>query len=128
MTGDTQTPGQLSGRIGEEATARLLEQRGWRILARNFRRRFGEIDIVARQGDTLIFVEVKTRSSLRFGAPAEAVDARKRRRLSKTALDYMMRSHLTDLNARFDVASVLLDDQGRIARIELLENAFDFTG
>ena len=123
MKGDTQTP----GRLGEEATARLLEQRGWRILARNFRRRFGEIDIVARQGETLVFVEVKTRSSARFGAPAEAVDARKRRRLSKTALDYMMRTHLTGVSARFDVASVLLDGQGRVARIELLENAFDFT-
>lgn len=123
MKGDTQTP----GRMGEEAAARFLEQRGWRILARNVRRRFGEIDIVALQGATVVFVEVKTRSSLRFGAPAEAVDARKRRRLSKTALDYLTREHLLGAPARFDVASVLLDGRGRVARIELLENAFDFT-
>ena len=123
MKGDTQTP----GRLGEEAAARFLEQRGWRILTRNFRTRFGEIDIVARDGATLVFVEVKTRSSARFGAPAEAVDTTKRRRLSKTALHYMMREHLIGVPARFDVASVFLDGQGQVARIEILENAFDFT-
>ena len=119
------TDKQAAGRAGEEAAVRFLEARGYRILARNFRRAYGEVDIVARLGPVLVFAEVKARASLRFGAPAEAVTATKRRRLSKIALTYMMRHGLSECPARFDVIAVLLDRTGRVRRIEQIENAFE---
>ena len=73
----------------------------------------------------LVFVEVKTRSSARFGAPAEAVTLTKQRRLSKIALDYMMQAGLGECTARFDVLAVLLDSRGLVVGIEQIENAFD---
>ncbi len=118
--------GLAAGRSGEEAAVRHLQKRGYRILARNFRRAFAEVDIIARHNEILVFVEVKTRSSLRFGAPAEAVHPSKQRRLSKIALDYMMQEELDGQCARFDVVSVLLDSHGMIEHIEIFENAFDF--
>lgn len=124
-SGAGKTGKQAVGRAGEEAAVRFLEARGYRILARNFRRAYGEVDIVAQEGEVLVFVEVKARSSTRFGAPAEAVTATKRRRLSKIALTYMMRHALTECPARFDVIAVLLDKNGRVRRIEQIENAFE---
>lgn len=118
--------GLSAGRSGEEAAARLLQKRGYRILVRNFRKAFAEVDIIARHKEVLVFIEVKTRSSLRYGAPVEAVHAEKQRRLSKIALDYMMQEGLHDQCARFDVVSVLLDRQGEVKHIEVFENAFDF--
>lgn len=113
------------GRIGEEAAAHHLKRQGYRILARNYRTGFAEVDLIVRRGTTLVFVEVKTRSSLRFGAPAEAISMEKQRRLSKAALDYMLQHNLEGHEARFDVVSVLLDTAGGPVRIEVLENAFD---
>ncbi len=113
------------GRIGEEAAARHLEKQGYRILTRNYRTSFAEVDIIARQGATLVFVEVKTRSSLRFGAPVEAVSLEKRHRLSKIAQDYMLQEGLEKHDARFDVVSVLLNREGAVLQIDILENAFD---
>lgn len=113
------------GRIGEEAAALHLKRQGYRILARNYRTGFADVDLIARRGTTLVFVEVKTRSSLRFGAPVEAVSTEKQRRLSKVALDYMLQHSLEGHEARFDVVSVLLDRAGSLVRIEVLENAFD---
>ena len=103
-----------------------LQKRGYRILARNFRKAYAEVDIIARHRETLVFIEVKTRSSLQFGTPAEAVHAVKQRRLSKIALDYMMQEGFDNQCARFDVVSVLLDSTGAATHIEILENAFDF--
>lgn len=80
---------QALGQRGEDAAAGLLQARGYRILARNFRCRWGEIDIVAEEGGYLVFVEVKTRSGRGFGAPAEAVDPRKRQRLRRVAERYL---------------------------------------
>ena len=113
------------GQAGEDAAARHLEAQGYRILARNFRRTFAELDIVAQKEGLLVFVEVKTRSSARFGAPAEAVTLTKQRRLSKIALDYMMQAGLGECTARFDVLAVLLDSRGLVVGIEQIENAFD---
>ena len=113
------------GQAGEDAAARHLEAQGYRILARNFRRTFAELDIVAQKEGLLVFVEVKTRSSARFGAPAEAVTLTKQRRLSKIALDYMMQAGLGECAARFDVLAVLLDSRGLVVGIEQIENAFD---
>ncbi len=113
------------GQAGEDAAARHLEAQGYRILARNFRRTFAELDIVAQKEGLLVFVEVKARSSARFGAPAEAVTLTKQRRLSKIALDYMMQAGLGECTARFDVLAVLLDSRGLVVGIEQIENAFD---
>lgn len=103
-----------------------LQKQGYQILVRNFRKAFAEVDIIARQGETLVFIEVKARTSLRFGVPAEAVHADKQRRLSKIALHYMMQEGLGNCSARFDVVSVLLNHNGVVERIELFENAFDY--
>lgn len=94
-------------RGGEEAAAAWARAKGWRILHRNYRCRLGEIDLVARDGDTVVFVEVKARASLRFGLPAEAVDARKRARLVRVARHFLAVHGLEDAPCRFDVAEVL---------------------
>jgi putative endonuclease len=105
------------GRHGEELAARHLEAAGLRILARNWRCREGELDIVARDGDLLVFVEVKTRSSLAFGAPAEAVDRVKSARIRHLALRWIM-AQRDEPGARFweavrfDVVSVVRGRDG----------------
>lgn len=117
-------PQRSIGGSGEDIAAAFLQGLGYVILTRNYRKRFGEIDIVAEEGDTLVFVEVKTRSSGAFGSPLEAVDARKQRRMARAALDYLSRRKLHGRAARFDVVAVLLQPQGR-PRIEHVRNAFD---
>ena len=102
---------------------RELERRGYAILARRYRRRGGEVDIVARQGPTIVFVEVKTRDSREFGTGVESVTALKRRRMADVALDYLVRHRLTSSACRFDVVSIELTDTGPM--LELFPNAFD---
>lgn len=94
------------GTQGEAAAARYLEERGYAILARNYRKRSGEVDIVAQKDGILAFIEVKTRSSSRFGSPAEAVGTGKRRRICSAALHYISENNAADLPARFDVIEV----------------------
>ena len=112
----------LLGEAGESAACAELERRGYAILARRFRCRGGELDIVAKDGPTLVFVEVKTRTSLRFGSAAEAVTRPKQRRMVRLALEYMARHHLTDCPCRFDVVSIHMD--GARAAIDVFQNAF----
>lgn len=112
------------GKEGEELAANHLKNLGFSILARNYRQKSGEIDIIARDGDCLVFVEVKTRKSLRFGQPFEAVTTKKQAQLSRVALDYLSRNELLDQPARFDVISILLPDNGK-ANIEHLSNCFE---
>ena len=103
-----------------EADARVfLTQKGAKILEANYRRPTGEIDIIARLGKTLLFVEVKRRSSLRYGRPAEAVDRQKQAHILRTAQLYLQENRLGDVPVRFDVIEVL---PGQIRHIE---NAFD---
>ena len=111
------------GKTGEDLACAELEKRGYAIIARRYRRRVGEIDIIARDGPTLVFVEVKTRDGRAFGEAAEAVTALKRRRMTQLALDYMTREHLSNCPCRFDVVSIHVD-AGRPA-IEVFQNAFD---
>ena len=113
------------GKLGEDLAVRELERRGYAILARRYRRRGGELDIVARDGATLVFVEVKTRDGDAFGDGHEAVTARKQRRMTQTAIDYMMRHRLTGVPCRFDVVTIRVDE-GRPS-IEVVPNAFDAT-
>jgi putative endonuclease len=92
-------------------------------VARRYRQRGGEIDIIARDGATLVFVEVKTRDGHAFGDAAEAITRWKRRRMARTALDYMMRHHISECPCRFDVVSIHVDTG--VPAIEVFQNAFD---
>ena len=112
------------GARGEDEAARFLKKQGYRILERNFRSRLGEIDIVARDGDTLVFVEVKTRSGDSFGSPKDAIGKNKMRRITRGSMDYLRtRRKSGDVPARFDVVSVELKD-GRFST-EHIKDAFD---
>ena len=112
------------GQQGEEAAAKHLLSLGYIILERRFRTRAGEIDLVARDGDTLVFVEVKARTSLVCGRPAEAVDGRKRGRIARTASLYLARRGGGEGPCRFDVVEVLIEP-GFPPRVRLIRNAFE---
>ena len=115
--------GRDSGRIGEDLAHRYLRSRGCTIVARNYRTRSGsgEIDLVAWDGDVLVFVEVKTRASAAFGAPEAAVDIEKRDRLERAARDYARRANVAWGKTRFDIVSIVLHDR---PEIEWIRNAF----
>ncbi len=110
------------GREGEIAAQEFLKRRGYRILATNYRCRFGEIDIVSERDGTVVFVEVKARSSDRFGLPAEAVTRSKQVRLYRLAQEFLLRHNLENVPVRFDVLS--LTRTGGNMEIEHLEGAF----
>jgi putative endonuclease len=111
------------GKSGEDLACRELERRGYAIVARRFRVRSGELDIIARDGAVLVFVEVKTRSGRRFGEAAEAVTFAKQRRMALLANEYLLRHRMSDCPCRFDVVSVNVGTEG--ADVELIQNAFD---
>jgi putative endonuclease len=113
----------MLGRIGEDLACRELERRGYAIVARRYRRRGGELDIIARDGVTTVFVEVKARGSGDFGTAAEAVTYLKRRRMADLAMDYLARHRLVDRPCRFDVVSIQIESGRPI--IEVYQNAFD---
>lgn len=113
---------------GEAIAARFLEARGLRIVARNLRSRLGELDIVARDGAVLVFVEVKTRLGTRGDPPQAAVGGRKQARLARLALDYLAREWLRELACRFDVVAVTLDPDGGPPRVEYFPGAFAADG
>lgn len=106
---------QALGLRGEEVARRTLEEAGLTVLERRYRRRFGEIDIVARCGELIVFVEVKTRSGAIHGAPAHAVTPLKQRRLSRVAAAYLQQRRLAHRPCRFDVVEVTRDHRGRLA-------------
>ena len=112
------------GRRGEDAAERHLVSAGYRILERRYRTRFAEIDLIAEDGDTLVFIEVKTRSSLSFGRPAEAVDGRKRARIAGAASVYLARRAALDRACRFDVVEVL-ETEGAPLRVRVIRDAFE---
>jgi putative endonuclease len=115
---------QSLGQLGENLAVRELESRGYAILERRYRTRHGEIDIVATDGPTLVFVEVKARVTAEFGTAAEAVTPRKQRRLAAMAVDYLARHHVVQTPCRFDV--VAIDDaEAPVPRITVYQNAFD---
>ena len=114
---------QVVGTLGEQAAAATLVEQGYSILHRNYRCRGGELDIVCEKNGVLVFCEVKTRTSARFGLPEEAVTIAKRRRLRKLALEYLQREARRARSLRFDVISVSLND-GRVGELRHLVNAF----
>jgi putative endonuclease len=111
------------GELGERAAKCFLQQRGLKFLAANFRSEHGEIDLIFRKDDCLVFVEVKARSSEEWTRPSSAVDVRKQRLLSQTALDYLRRLNHPKVKFRFDIVEVLLAD-GAVREIRHLPNAF----
>ena len=112
------------GQEGEETAAVFLKSKGLKILERNFRIRGGEIDIVAQDGSTICFTEVKTRRSNSYGTPRESVSFFKKNRLIKAGLFYVAKHNLTDTNVRFDVVCVTFARDGR-PQIEWLQNVFE---
>jgi len=111
------------GKLGERAAKKHLQKSGLKFLTANFRSARGEIDLVFRDDDCLVFAEVKTRSSEDWTRPAAAVDARKRRLLSQTALDYLKLLKNPQVKVRFDIVEVLLRD-GEVHEVRHLPNTF----
>ncbi len=110
------------GKTGEDLACQELERLGYEILARRYRIRGAEIDIIARDGPTIVFVEVKARDGRHFGEAAEAVTWRKRRRIVAAARNYVMEHRAHDCPCRFDVVTVHVEDER--PRIEVFQNAF----
>jgi putative endonuclease len=129
LLGCVATPFKLKplGLRGENAAARYLKKLGYIIVARAHRDNIGELDLVAVDGRTVVFIEVKTRTSHDAGHPADAVDEAKQRRLTRLALSYMKRHDLLECRARFDVIAVTWPDRGR-PTIEHFQNAFEAVG
>jgi len=113
------------GRRGERAAERYLRRRGYKIVARGARDRLGELDLVAVDRRTVVFVEVKTRRTARAGHPADAVDARKQRKLANLALRFLQRHQLVECSSRFDVVAVTWAQGARRPEIEHYINAFE---
>ncbi|HOK42196.1 MAG TPA: YraN family protein [Thermoclostridium caenicola] len=113
------------GRIGEEAAVRHILSQGMKLLARNYRfGRMGEIDIIAQDGDTLCFIEVKARRGDRYGTPAEAVLPGKRKTIIKVAQAYTARYGIHDMPLRFDVVEIYMAADGKIRSVEHIRGAF----
>jgi putative endonuclease len=110
------------GKAGEDVAVQYLCQQGYQILERNYRCRLGEIDLIARDGKTLAFIEVKTRRSQRFGPAAAAVTLEKQRHLIKASQVYLMQKREAHALCRFDVVTIEMDAQ--TPRIELIKDAF----
>jgi putative endonuclease len=117
--------GKRTGKRGEELAAAHLAEAGYRIVERNYRCFFGEIDIVAWEGETLVFAEVKSRRSEAYGPPQLAVGREKQKKISRIALHYLSEKGLRHCRARFDVVAVKLLPQG--PAIELIRDAFELT-
>jgi putative endonuclease len=110
------------GRRAEILAAGELGRRGYRIVGSNYHCRYGEIDLIAKDGETLVFVEVRSKTSTGHGLPSETVDAVKQKKLIMTARCYLTEKDLRDLSCRFDVVEVIFQDEK--PKIEVIQNAF----
>jgi putative endonuclease len=119
---------RLLGNEGERRAAKYLRGLGYRILARQSSGRIGEIDLIALEGETIVFVEVKTRRSQAAGHPVEAVTPAKQRKLTNVALAYLKRHGLLERRARFDVVTIIWPSGARHPEITHYRNAFEPTG
>ena len=111
------------GELGEDLALKEIKGLGYKKIVRNYRCTLGEVDLIARDGDTLVFIEIKTRRGKSIAYAKEAVDAKKRRQLSKVALAYLKSNNCYGVKARFDVVAVSL--AGDKPQIEVIQNAFD---
>jgi putative endonuclease len=118
------THNKTLGQRGETIAAAYLKGRKFTIIERNFRCKAGEVDIIARDGNSIVFVEVKTRRNLSFGPPQLALTPFKQRQISKAALTWLAKKKLFGANARFDVIAILLPDH-EVPVIDHIRNAFD---
>ena len=114
------------GDLGEQAAKKFLQKAGLKFLVANFSSTRGEIDLIFRDGDCLCFIEVKARSSEEWTRPAASVDARKRRLLSQTGLDYLAKLKNPEVKIRFDIVEVLLAD-GEVREVRHLPNTFSLS-
>jgi len=121
MTVKTKTLGEK----GEDIAAAFLKKKGYNILFRNYKCSFGEIDIIAKHKKILSFIEVKTRSTKKYGLPQEAVTSVKQAKISRVALEFVQRYKMDNRAARFDVVSVQSLNDGY--EVDLIENAFELT-
>lgn len=113
-------------KIGEALAVKHLKARGCEILAQNYRAVRGEIDLIVQDGEFTVFVEVKTRRSLKFGLPQAAVTRQKQKQISKVALAYLQTHNLLDAPCRFDVIAIHLSPQLELLNLEQIESAFTF--
>ncbi len=116
---------QLLGKSGEETAAKYLKRCGLKLIQKNYSCKHGEIDLIVKDGECLVFVEVKTRSQQAFGSPASSVNFRKQLQICKTAHHYMVEHGIDDVDARFDVVSVLVI-KGQKTYVEHIPDAFEF--
>ena len=116
---------QRFGKTSEAIAARHLKKKGYDILEKNFRTPLGEIDLIARDGNTIVFIEVKARTSDRFGSAKHAVTRKKQKKISMAALVYLKKIKQPDASARFDVVALNAHKTGDL--IEIIKNAFDLT-
>lgn len=114
----------LKGAYGENLARSYLRKKNYRIVAKNYRCRLGEIDIVAQKRDLLVFVEVKTRVDNLFGEPFDSVTKEKQNRLCNLAEHFVAHNGFTDMTLRFDVISILFDRHGKVQEFVHIENAF----
>lgn len=114
---------QQLGRWGEELAARRLVSEGYRILSRNYRCPAGEVDLIADDGNCLVFVEVRTRRGDGWGTPEESVTKRKQARLVAVAESYLAEQELEDIDWRIDVVAVEVGAGGRVRRVDIVRNA-----
>ena len=129
FSSDSESPGSVitrlqRGRTGESAAAKFLERRGYRIVAYNYRTRLGEIDLIAEDRGTVVFIEVKARATDRFGGPGEAVTPAKQARIARLAQQFLTARRLGDRPCRFDAVLISGDDPSS-QRIELVTAAFE---
>ena len=117
---------KIVGKLGEDCAAKFLEAEGYTIVARNFRIRSAEIDIIARRDNVLVFVEVKARSNIRHGLPSEAVTLRKQKKIIEAAGIFLQDEEFCDCACRFDVVEVFLNVKC-VEEINHIENAFEVT-
>lgn len=111
------------GEEGELLAIELLKNKGFEIVKKNYRFGKGEIDIIAKEKDFIVFIEVKTRENLNYGEPEEAITKSKQKQLRKIAQCYLAEKKIVDYNCRFDVIGILLE-KGKMPRINHIENAF----
>lgn len=111
------------GKLGEELALKKIKRLGYKCIARNYRCSLGEVDLIAKDGECLVFIEIKTRKGKSLGYAKEAIDGRKRRQLSKVALAYMKSNNCCETKSRFDVVAINLSDEED--QIEVIRNAFD---
>ncbi|MFH2011210.1 MAG: YraN family protein [Pseudomonadota bacterium] len=113
------------GKRGEEIAVSYLKGLKYKIIERNYKCKFGEVDIIAKDKKTVTFIEVKTRSSLEYGHPSQGVDKRKQYQISKVALDYINKKNIQNLDTRFDVVTVQISEEGE--KVELIKDAFELS-